>query len=127
MLVRPYLTVGGHDDDHAMALCREPSDRPPGQQHFIVRMSMKRNDRCHMRSLTTNPPVRSRLSDGSTTPDHCRAGPRSLARHARVAGTRHTTWRYRLRWRLFANRAVGAGGAAECCEACSYCVGVGRG
>jgi len=38
-----------------MALCREPSDRPPGQQHFIVRMSMKRNDRCHMRSLTTNP------------------------------------------------------------------------
>jgi subtilase family serine protease len=41
------MAVGGHDDDHPMALSREPSDRPPGQQHFIVRMSMKRNDRCH--------------------------------------------------------------------------------
>ena len=49
MLVRPYLTVGGHDDDHPMALGREPGDRPPRQQHLIVRMGMKRNDRCHTR------------------------------------------------------------------------------
>ena len=49
MLVRPYLAAAGHNDDHPMALGHELGDRPPGQQHLIVRMSMERNDRRHTR------------------------------------------------------------------------------
>jgi len=45
----PHLTVAGRHDDHPMALISEPGDRPAGQQHLIIRMSVKRHDRCHRR------------------------------------------------------------------------------
>ena len=47
--VGPHLTVAGHHDDYPMASGREPCDRPSGQQHLVIRMSVKRNDRRHHR------------------------------------------------------------------------------
>jgi hypothetical protein len=45
----PHLTITGRHDDHPVALSGEPGDRPAGQQHLVVRMSVKRHDRCHRR------------------------------------------------------------------------------
>jgi TRAP-type uncharacterized transport system substrate-binding protein len=48
----PHVTVAGHDDDHPMTLGRKLGDRPTGQQHLVVRMSVKRNDCRHRMSVT---------------------------------------------------------------------------
>ena len=40
--VRPHVTAG-HDDDHPVALGRQLGDRPAGQQHLVVRMSVERD------------------------------------------------------------------------------------
>jgi len=39
--------VSGDDNDHPVALCCQPGQRPAGQQHLVVRMGMKSNDRRH--------------------------------------------------------------------------------
>jgi hypothetical protein len=44
---RPHLTVGGHHDDHPVALRRQSGDRPTGQQHLVVRVRVKRHNCRH--------------------------------------------------------------------------------
>jgi hypothetical protein len=49
----PHVTIAGHDDDHPMTIRRQPGDRPPGQQHLVIWMSVKRHNRRHRRETTS--------------------------------------------------------------------------
>jgi hypothetical protein len=49
---RPHVTVAGHDDDHPVAPRCQPGDRPAGQQHLVIRVSVKCHDRRHRREPT---------------------------------------------------------------------------
>jgi hypothetical protein len=66
----PHVTIAGHHDDHPMALRRQPGDRPAGQQHLIVRMSVKRHDCHHRREPSPKMPKR---DANSTAPRSCRS------------------------------------------------------
>ena len=54
----PHVTVAGHDDDHPVAPGRQLGDRPAGQQHLVVRMSVERHDCRHRRERIPQMPVR---------------------------------------------------------------------